>query len=76
VELHSFLSSLQHKNKINREGELILTSENSRYQFRNLADCLQKIRDIIAEASQIPKEPSKEDAQLQRLRYQEMPQVP
>ncbi|XP_040124412.1 large ribosomal subunit protein mL62 isoform X4 [Ictidomys tridecemlineatus] len=62
----------QHKNKINREGELILTSESSRYQFRNLADCLQKIRDIIAEASQMPKEPSKEDAQLQRIRIENM----
>ncbi|ELW68329.1 Peptidyl-tRNA hydrolase ICT1, mitochondrial [Tupaia chinensis] len=60
--------AITHKNKINRSGELILTSESSRYQFRNLADCLQKIRDMIAEASQVPKEPSKEDAQLKRLR--------
>ncbi|VTJ59336.1 Hypothetical predicted protein [Marmota monax] len=64
--------ALKHKNKINREGELILTSESSRYQFRNLADCLQKIRDMIAEASQMPKEPSKEDAQLQRIRIENM----
>lgn len=67
------LCSLQHKNKINRSGELILTSESSRYQFRNLADCLQKIRDMIAEASQMPKEPSQEDAQLWKMRYQEKP---
>ncbi|MEJ1269314.1 mitochondrial ribosomal protein L58 [Cricetulus griseus] len=60
--------ALKHKNKINKAGELILTSESSRYQFRNLAECLQKIRDMIAEASQVPKEPTKEDAQLQRLR--------
>uniref|UniRef100_A0A8D2CNQ9 Large ribosomal subunit protein mL62 n=1 Tax=Sciurus vulgaris TaxID=55149 RepID=A0A8D2CNQ9_SCIVU len=64
--------ALRHKNKINRAGELILTSESSRYQFRNLADCLQKIRDMIAEASQMPKEPSKEDAQLQRIRIENM----
>uniref|UniRef100_A0A8D2GFZ0 Large ribosomal subunit protein mL62 n=1 Tax=Theropithecus gelada TaxID=9565 RepID=A0A8D2GFZ0_THEGE len=32
--------AIMHKNKINRLGELILTSESSRYQFRNLADCL------------------------------------
>nr|7QH7_p Chain p, Peptidyl-tRNA hydrolase ICT1, mitochondrial [Homo sapiens] len=44
--------AITHKNKINRLGELILTSESSRYQFRNLADCLQKIRDMITEASQ------------------------
>ncbi|XP_032097632.1 peptidyl-tRNA hydrolase ICT1, mitochondrial isoform X1 [Sapajus apella] len=64
--------AIVHKNKINRSGELILTSESSRYQFRNLADCLQKIRDMIAEASQTPKEPSKEDAKLQRLRIESM----
>ncbi|XP_011841672.1 PREDICTED: peptidyl-tRNA hydrolase ICT1, mitochondrial-like [Mandrillus leucophaeus] len=38
--------AIMHKNKINRLGELILTSESSRYQFRNLADCLQKVRDM------------------------------
>nr|XP_012634210.1 peptidyl-tRNA hydrolase ICT1, mitochondrial isoform X1 [Microcebus murinus] len=64
--------AISHKNKINRAGELILSSESSRYQFRNLADCLQKIRDIIAEASQTPKEPSKEDAKLQRIRIENM----
>ncbi|XP_053426950.1 peptidyl-tRNA hydrolase ICT1, mitochondrial isoform X2 [Nycticebus coucang] len=64
--------AILHKNKINRSGELILTSESSRYQFRNLADCLQKIRDMITEASQTPKEPSKENAQLQRIRVENM----
>ncbi|XP_066243013.1 large ribosomal subunit protein mL62 isoform X3 [Saccopteryx leptura] len=63
--------AIMHKNKINRSGELILTSECSRYQFRNLADCLQKIRDMIAEASQTAKEPSKEDAALWRIREHE-----
>ncbi|XP_045670370.1 peptidyl-tRNA hydrolase ICT1, mitochondrial isoform X2 [Ursus americanus] len=63
--------AIMHKNKINRSGELILTSECSRYQFRNLADCLQKIRDMIAQASQTPKEPSKENAALHRIRKHE-----
>ncbi|KAM6164299.1 large ribosomal subunit protein mL62 [Rhynchocyon petersi] len=62
--------ALTHKNKINRAGELILTSECSRYQFRNLASCLQKIRDIITQASQTPKEPSKEDAALWKIRIE------
>ncbi|XP_048221437.1 peptidyl-tRNA hydrolase ICT1, mitochondrial isoform X2 [Perognathus longimembris pacificus] len=64
--------AVKHKNKINRAGELILTSESSRFQFRNLADCLQKIRDMIAEASQTPKEPSREDAGIQRIRIEHM----
>ncbi|XP_030152271.1 peptidyl-tRNA hydrolase ICT1, mitochondrial [Lynx canadensis] len=64
--------AITHKNKINKSGELIVTSECSRYQFRNLADCLQKIRDMIAEASQPAKEPSKEDAVLHRIRIENM----
>ncbi|XP_016880063.1 large ribosomal subunit protein mL62 isoform X1 [Homo sapiens] len=64
--------AITHKNKINRLGELILTSESSRYQFRNLADCLQKIRDMITEASQTPKEPTKEDVKLHRIRIENM----
>ncbi|KAM9596211.1 large ribosomal subunit protein mL62 isoform 1-T1 [Trichechus inunguis] len=64
--------AITHKNKINRAGELILTSECSRYQFRNLAACLQKIRDMITEASQTPKVPSKEDAVLRRIRTENM----
>ncbi|XP_027728931.1 peptidyl-tRNA hydrolase ICT1, mitochondrial [Vombatus ursinus] len=60
------------KNKISKSGELIITSDSSRYQFRNLANCLQKIRDMIAQASQIPKEPSKEDAVLRRIRVENM----
>ncbi|XP_044527784.1 peptidyl-tRNA hydrolase ICT1, mitochondrial [Gracilinanus agilis] len=60
------------KNKISKSGELIITSDSSRYQFRNLADCLQKIRDMIAQASQVPKEPSKEDAVLRRIRTENM----
>ncbi|XP_060058698.1 large ribosomal subunit protein mL62 isoform X1 [Erinaceus europaeus] len=64
--------AIKHKNKMNKSGELILTSESSRYQFKNLADCLQKIRDMIAEASQMPVEPSREDVVLQRIRIENM----
>ncbi|XP_074080719.1 large ribosomal subunit protein mL62 isoform X2 [Macrotis lagotis] len=60
------------KNKISKSGELIITSDSSRYQFRNLANCLQKIKDMIAQASQVPKEPSKEDAVLRRIRVENM----
>ncbi|XP_036693869.1 peptidyl-tRNA hydrolase ICT1, mitochondrial isoform X3 [Balaenoptera musculus] len=64
--------AVTHRNKVNRAGELILTSERSRYQSRNLADCLQKIRDMITEASQPAKEPSREDAVLQKIRVENM----
>eukprot|EP00062_Callorhinchus_milii_P004749 gi/632943438/ref/XP_007886948.1/ PREDICTED: peptidyl-tRNA hydrolase ICT1, mitochondrial isoform X1 [Callorhinchus milii] len=62
----------QQKNRINRSGELRVSSEVSRYQMRNLADCLQKIRDIVAEASRKPTQPSKEDAELRRMRVENM----
>lgn len=62
----------KHKNKINKSGELIITSEVSRYQMRNLSDCLQKIQDMITEASYKPAEPSEEDAAFRRTRVEQM----
>nr|XP_033816945.1 peptidyl-tRNA hydrolase ICT1, mitochondrial [Geotrypetes seraphini] len=64
--------AMMHKTKINKSGELIISSEVSRYQMRNLAECLQKIRDIIVEASQKPKSMSKEDAAIRRERVENM----
>ncbi|NXT30242.1 ICT1 hydrolase, partial [Syrrhaptes paradoxus] len=52
-----------HRNKINRAGELIVTSEESRYQMRNLAICLEKIRTMVTEATEKPKVVSKETTQ-------------
>ncbi|XP_041072584.1 peptidyl-tRNA hydrolase ICT1, mitochondrial [Carcharodon carcharias] len=62
----------KHQNRINRAGQLIVTSEASRYQMRNLANCLQKIRDIVAAASQKPKQSSKEEAENRRMRVESM----
>ncbi|KAM4691337.1 cerebellar degeneration-related protein 2-like [Rhinophrynus dorsalis] len=66
--------SVQCKNRINRNGELIVVSETSRYQMRNLADCLQKIRGIISDASQRPRVETKEDAEVRRKRVEKMNQ--
>ncbi|XP_029456440.1 peptidyl-tRNA hydrolase ICT1, mitochondrial [Rhinatrema bivittatum] len=63
---------VMHKNKINKSGELIVSSEVSRYQMRNLAECLQKIENIIAGAIQKPKARSKEDAEIRRIRVENM----
>ncbi|XP_069809451.1 large ribosomal subunit protein mL62 [Dendropsophus ebraccatus] len=64
--------AVQHKNHINRDGELIVVSQVSRYQMRNLADCLDKIRAMISEANQKPKPVSKEDVKLRQLRLENM----
>lgn len=59
----------QNKNRINKAGELLVTSEQSRSQQRNLSDCIQKISAIIAEASEKPHEPTAEDIALRAKRY-------
>ncbi|NWZ82146.1 ICT1 hydrolase, partial [Poecile atricapillus] len=64
--------ALMHRNKINRAGELIVTSEESRYQMRNLAICLEKIRTMVTEAIEKPKVVSKETAQKLIERVEKM----
>ncbi|XP_003217316.2 large ribosomal subunit protein mL62 [Anolis carolinensis] len=64
--------AVMQKNKITKFGELIVTSEVSRYQMRNLADCLQKIRDMIVEATATPEVPSKETSEMMIARVEKM----
>ncbi|KAL0984044.1 hypothetical protein UPYG_G00136350 [Umbra pygmaea] len=61
---------LKNKNRVNKAGELLVTSEQSRSQTRNLQDCIQKISDIIAEANVKPHEPSAEDVALRASRLE------
>ncbi|XP_050764448.1 peptidyl-tRNA hydrolase ICT1, mitochondrial [Gymnogyps californianus] len=61
-----------HRNKINRAGELIVNSEESRYQMRNLAICLEKIRTMVMEATEKPKVVSKETTQKLIERVEKM----
>uniref|UniRef100_A0A8D2ZQB9 Large ribosomal subunit protein mL62 n=1 Tax=Scophthalmus maximus TaxID=52904 RepID=A0A8D2ZQB9_SCOMX len=58
----------KNKSRINKAGQLLVTSELSRSQHRNLSDCIQKISAIIAEASKKPHEPSAEDVALRAER--------
>ncbi|CAL8304113.1 unnamed protein product [Lota lota] len=58
------------KNRINKAGELLVTSELSRSQRRNLEDCVQKISTIIAEASEKPREPTPADLALRAVRIE------
>lgn len=70
---HEFLCQ-QNKTRVNKAGELIVTSEISRSQQRNLEDCLQKISEVITEASQQKPEPSEEDIALRAHRLAFMKQ--
>ncbi|XP_068439912.1 large ribosomal subunit protein mL62 [Clinocottus analis] len=60
----------KNKNRINKAGELLVTSELSRSQHRNLSDCVQKIAAILAEASEKPREPTAEDVALRAARLE------
>ncbi|TDG98358.1 hypothetical protein EPR50_G00218090 [Perca flavescens] len=60
----------KNKNRINKAGELLVTSELSRSQQRNLSDCIQKISAIVAEASEKPREPTAEDIALRAARLE------
>ena len=40
------------KRRITREGELVLTSQRFRDQGRNIADCLTKLRVLLADVAQ------------------------
>ncbi|XP_072523607.1 large ribosomal subunit protein mL62 [Salminus brasiliensis] len=63
---------LKNKTRINKAGELIVTSEFSRSQQRNLEDCLQKISEMITVASQRPPEPSEDDIALRAQRLKKI----
>lgn len=59
----------QYKNKINRDGYFIIKSELTRYQHLNLADALERVRNIIRdlEKKMVPLELSEEKlAKIQR----------
>nr|XP_020481028.1 peptidyl-tRNA hydrolase ICT1, mitochondrial isoform X2 [Monopterus albus] len=62
----------KNKNRINKAGELLVTSEVSRNQQRNLSDCILKISTIVAEASKKPHEPTEEDIALRTARLKKM----
>ncbi|RHZ87705.1 hypothetical protein Glove_31g26 [Diversispora epigaea] len=47
-------------NKMNKNNELIITSDRTRSQVKNKDDCVDKLYDIILRAAQVPKGPDKE----------------
>lgn len=66
--VRSFLCIQQEKNRINKEGELVISSTKYRTQYKNLKDAVNKVEMIIEEASVVPKETSVEKkAHVQKL---------
>lgn len=60
---------LQYKDKLSKEGYLIIKSELTRSQQLNLADALRKLRDMIWEATKPPPETSPETLELKRKQH-------
>jgi ribosome-associated protein len=45
----------RHRRRITAEGEVVVTSQRFRDAGRNVADCLEKLREMLAEAAEPPK---------------------
>jgi len=45
----------QQKNRLTKDGELLITSQKTRDQGRNLDDCLEKLRALVLAALHVPK---------------------
>ncbi len=45
----------KHGRRVNAQGDLVITSQRFRDAGRNVADCLEKLRKMLAEAAAAPK---------------------
>ena len=45
----------RYSRRMSKEGDLLITSQRFRDQGRNVADCLAKLREMLAEAAIVPK---------------------
>ena len=52
------LHFLQFKNRLTKEGDFVVVSQVHRTQHKNLEDAVDRLTDILEEASEIPKGPS------------------
>jgi ribosome-associated protein len=60
------------RRRINAEGELLLTSQRYRDQPRNIEDCIENLRELVAAAAVTPRRrrPTKPSAGARRRRLQ------
>ncbi|RKP40431.1 hypothetical protein BJ085DRAFT_4046, partial [Dimargaris cristalligena] len=50
----------QETNRLNQQGEFIVTSERHRTQRKNIEDCRQKLWEMVRQAAYIPPDPAEE----------------
>jgi len=63
----------RYANRITNEGELVLASQRYRDQARNIDDCLEKLRSMLASVAEPPKKrrPTKPSRAAKRRRLEE-----
>ncbi|CAG8634254.1 3530_t:CDS:2 [Funneliformis caledonium] len=52
--------AIQEAKRLNKKGELMITSDKTRSQTKNVEDCVDKLYEIILKAAEIPKAPDEE----------------
>ncbi|KAG0279429.1 hypothetical protein BGZ95_001248 [Linnemannia exigua] len=55
----------EESNRVNKNGEYVLTSDRKRTQMANLDDCMDKLHEILIRMAELPKLPDAET--LERL---------
>ncbi|CAB3254036.1 unnamed protein product [Arctia plantaginis] len=58
-----------HRNRLSKDGHLIIRSDITRSQTMNLADCMQKLRNMIRDACVTKREPAPETVERIRQRH-------
>lgn len=63
----------RHRSRVNQQGEVFLSSSRFRDQGRNVADCLEKLRGMLAEVAveQTPRKKTKPTAGAKRRRLED-----
>ena len=62
--MSGFFLVIQERNRVTKDGYLIITSEKTRKQILNQADCLNRLRAMIFDASKKLREPTPEELEL------------
>lgn len=62
------MKKFQESNRINKQGEYVLTSDRKRTQMANLEDCMEKLHEVLLQMGELPKIPDAETlAKLERM---------
>ena len=64
---YSFANQKEH-GRVTKDGFFVVRSDMTRKQMLNQADCLNKLRNMIYKASELPREPTTEEMELKEKR--------